>query len=100
MTPLPPTKQPFSAARWLALLAVLCAVSLQVAEAAHHHGTGESTAHCLLCKGAGDTVAVAAAPGLPPVVAPARATVACTRASASRAHFSPRLTRGPPTLLN
>ncbi len=76
------------------------AVSLQAAEAAHQHGTGEPTAHCLLCKSAGNAVAVAVAPGLPSVVAAARATVACTRASTSHAHFSPRLTRGPPTLLN
>ncbi|MCB1678064.1 MAG: hypothetical protein KDI16_05210 [Halioglobus sp.] len=100
MTLLSSTKQPFSAARWLALLALLCAVSLQAAEAAHQHGTGEPTAHCLLCKSAGNAVAVAVAPGLPSVVAAARATVACTRASTSHAHFSPRLTRGPPTLLN
>lgn len=84
-------------ARFLVLVALLCAVAIPVVEACHLHTPGDiSSSDCLLYKSPAVLPLVAAAPALALLVF---SDIAPQRAGAVEvAHrFQPRQTRGPPS---
>lgn len=82
-------------ARIVAVLALLCLTGVQVLEASHAHGPGDSPAECLLCK---TSAPLPLASVLPLLLFPLLVVLLLSAPLPARARscYLPRQTTGPP----